>query len=279
MAISNERYSQSRIELLKNYLDDMAAKGQAKYYKIYVDSFEVVPKTNEQKEFYDYEKYVDENTKTVKFIIFDSGLSPRNNQYVFSMHSEGKMETGLNGFNGLGEIETIVQEKLAQRDREYEMARLKDELQKTKEQLDEAEEYADTLVKELEELKSKKFHLGNFNVGELASVALEGMIRRNPQFLTKIPGGETLAGIIEQDNIEKQQAVSDNTQETQVSFQKKTSGADLKPEHLRYIPLLQQLDSAFNTAELEIVMSIIQRLAEEPHNLKTVSELLNIQNS
>jgi hypothetical protein len=93
--------------------------------------------------------------------------------------------------------------------------------------------------------------------------------------LSKLPGGEALAGIIEADNSEKQQSIAQP--ETQASFQKKSAG-DLKPEHLRYIPILQQLDTAFHTAELEVVMTIIQRLAEEPQNLRPVAELLNIQN-
>jgi hypothetical protein len=277
MAVTTEKYDIAKIEKLKSFLEDMEAKGQAKYFEIWVGALKVVPKTLDSKEFDDYEKYVDENTKTLKFVIYDSGLSPRNNQYCFTVSSSSE-EKSLNGFGGLGDLDGIIQEKLAVRDREYEMSRLREELQKTKEQLTEAEEYAESLEDQVKLLQDNKYKLGNINVAELASVALEGMIRRNPQMLTKLPGGETLAGIITQDNIEKQQ-LSNSDHDTQASFQKKSSTAsELKPEHLKYIPLIQQLDQAFNTAELELVMQILQRLAEDPANLKTVSELLNIQN-
>jgi hypothetical protein len=275
MAVTTERYDIGKIEKLKSFLEDMETKGQAKYFEIWVGGLKVVPKTMDSKEFDDYEKYVDESTKTLKFVIYDSGLSPRNNQYCFTINPATE-EKALNGFNGLGDLDGIIQEKLANRDREYEMSRLREELQKTKEQLGEAEDYAETLEHQLDEVKTNKFKLGNINVAELASVALEGIIRRNPQLLTKLPGGEALAGVIEQDNLEKQQLPGSSAQESQASFQKKTS--DLKPEHLRYIPLIQQLDAAFNTAELELVMQILQRLAEEPINLNPVSELLNIKN-
>lgn len=275
MAVTNDKYDQFKIERLKNFLEDMAGKGQPRYYEIYVDSLKVVPKTDDAKEFDNYERYMDENTEKVRIVIYGSALSPRNDQYCFLVQ-QPKQDTGL---NGLGEVENIIQEKLAARDREYELTRLREELQKTKEQLEEAEEYADTLLSQLEQEKTNKFKLGNINVGELASVALEGMIRRNPQLLTKLPGGEALAGIIEQDTLEKEKLLSSSLPESQASFQKKAeSSVELTPEHLRYIPLLQQLDAAFNTAELELVMQIIQRLAEEPANLKTVAELLNIQN-
>ncbi|HKC35274.1 MAG TPA: hypothetical protein VKB95_04395, partial [Chitinophagaceae bacterium] len=67
-------------------------------------------------------------------------------------------------------------------------------------------------------------------------------------------------------------------EETEASFQKKSDTNDqLKPEHLQYIPVLQQLDAAFDAQNLEIVMQVIGKFSEEPSNLKTVAELLNIQ--
>lgn len=278
MAVTQEQYDVEKIEKLKSFLEAMSEKGQPRFFEIHVDSFKVVPKTSDAKEFDSFEPYVDENTKKIKIVIYDSPNSPRNNKYVFLIQGPIKNAASLNGFNGLGDLDGIIQEKLAVRDREYEMSRIREELQKTKEQLSESEEYADTLEQQIQTLQDNKFKLGNINVAELASVALEGMIRRNPQLLTKLPGGEALAGVIEQDNAEKIQAGNNPVTESQASFQKKSSGTDLKPEHLRYIPLLQQMDNAFNVAELEVMMAIIQKLAEEPHNLKTVSELLNIQN-
>jgi hypothetical protein len=273
--VVNEKYDQLKVDRLKNFLENMAAKGQSRYYEIYVDSLKVIPKTDDPKEFDNYESFVDENTEKVRIVIYLSGASPRNDQYCYYMQG-AKQDKGL---NGLGDLDGIIQEKLAARDREYEMNRLKDELAETKKQLEEAEEYADVLQQQLEETKTNKFKLGNINIGELASVALEGMIRRNPQLLTKLPGGESLAGIIEQDNQEKQQLLTVPVEpDGGASFQKKNADSgSLKPEHLQYIPVLQQLDGAFNTADLEMVMQILQRLSEEPANLKTVAELLNIQ--
>jgi len=252
----------------------MAAKDQARFYEIFVDSLKVVPKTDDIEDFDNYERYLDENTEKVRIVIYGSGVSPRNDQYCYSLQA-GKSGREL---NGLGEIESIVQEKLAARDREYELAQLRKELEETKKQLSEAEEYADGLFQRLETEKTNKFKLGNINIAEFASVALEGIVRRNPQLLHKLPGGETLAGIIEQDTIEKQQSLSRPQEETQASFQKKTApGSELKPEHLQYIPVLQQLEQAFNAEQLELLSKILNKFSEEPANLTPVAELLNIQ--
>ena len=180
----------------------------------------------------------------------------------------------------MGEIDNIIQEKLAARDKEYEYNRLKEELEEIKIQLEEAEEYSEGLVAELEDLKKNRFKLGNFNMGEFASLALEGIVRRNPQMLLKIPGGEALAGLIEQDNAEQRKtpAIS-QAPEGEVSFQKKSGeGEPLNEEQKRYAAFLSQLEQTFNEAQLADVMLIIQRLAEEPAKLTAVKQLLKIEN-
>src|SRR5215831_18803893 len=114
--VANEKYDQFKIERLKNFLEDMQAKGQARYYEIFVDNLKVVPKTDEVKEFDNYERYMDENTEKIRIVIYGSGASPRNDQYCYTMLKSNQPRE----LNGLGEIESIVQEKLAARDREYE---------------------------------------------------------------------------------------------------------------------------------------------------------------
>lgn len=273
MAVTNDQYDQLKIDKLRHYLEDMAAKLQPRSYEIFVDNLKVIPRTEDVKQFDSYEYYMNENTEKIRILIYSSPLSPRNDQYCFYVQ-QNKHEKGL---NGLGEIEGIIQEKLAARDREHEMNTLRTQLTEAKQQLEEAEDYAEDLQQELNEVKSNKFKLGNINIGELASVALEGIVRRNPQLLTKLPGGEALAGIIEQDNQDKRQLAETVSTETAASFQKKEDGNKLNPEHLQYIPVLQQLDNSFTTEQLQIVMQVLGKFSEDPTHLTTVAELLNIQ--
>jgi dihydroneopterin aldolase len=272
MAITNDQYDQLKIDKLRHYLEDMAAKAQSRSYEIFVDSLKVVPRTEDVKQFDSYEYYMNENTEKIRILIYSSSVSPRNDQYCFyvQQHKGGK------GLNGLGEIEGMIQEKLEARDREHEMALLRTQLAEAKQELEETEDYAEKLQQELDEVKANKFKLGNINIGELASIALEGMIRRNPQLLTKLPGGEALAGIIEQDNEEKQKFIASPSAETEVSFQKASDENKLNPQHLQYIPVLQQLDAAFDQEQLKLVMQVLGKFSEDPVHLTTVAELLNI---
>lgn len=272
MPVTNDTYDQLKIDKLKHFLEAQAERGQPKPFEIFVDNLKIVSKTEDPKEFDSYEFYMNEDTEKVRILIYNSNLSPRNEQYCFMVQ---KNVGGSKSLNGLGEIENIVQEKLAARDREHEMNRLKEELETAKQELEEAEDYAEKLEKEIEYMKENKFKLGNINIGELASVALEGIVRRNPQILTKLPGGETLAGIIEQDNRDKEKMLSQPPQpEPQVSFQKETT-SDITEEEKRHLVYLRKLEQTFTREQAEMFNAVLHSMVEEPSIIPTLLEFIN----
>ncbi len=266
MPVINESYDQLKIDKLKHFLEEMAAKGHARPFEIFVDSLKVVPKTEDPKDFDNYEYYMNENTEKIRILIYNTSLSPRNDQYCFYVQQQKQHQQAP---NGLGEIDHIIQEKLSARDREHEMARLQTELEETKKQLEESEEYAEELERQLEESKCNKYKLGKLDLVELGGVVLERLAVKNSPALEKIGLGGLLAS--------NGQAENSPSEETQVSFQKKSGeDSELKPECLQYIPWLQQLDAAFDQPQLEIVMQVLGKFSEEPSKLNTVAELLNI---
>lgn len=273
MPINNENFDQLKIDKLKHFLEDMAGKGQARPYEIFVDALKVIPKTEDPKDFDSYEYYMNEDTEKIRILIYNSNLSPRNDQYSFFVQ-KNRQDKSL---NGLGEIDALIQEKLTARDKEYETNRLKEELEETKKQLEEAEEYSESLEAQLEDAKTNKYKLGNINVAELASITLESMIRRNPQMLSKIPGGEALAGLIEQDNVEAAKRQLNPTAEGEVSFQKKQDTLEeLSENQKRHISFFTMLEQQFNEAQLDDMMQIMYKFADDPAQMKTVKDLLNI---
>src|SRR5215211_6681702 len=149
MPVTNDVYDQLKIDKLKHFLEAQAERGQAKPFEIFVDNLKVVAKTEDPKDFDSYEFYMNEDTEKVRILIYNSNLSPRNDQYCF-MVQRNKVERSL---NGLGEIEGIIQEKLAARDREHEMNKLREELELAKEEIEETEQYAQKLEKEIAYLK------------------------------------------------------------------------------------------------------------------------------
>jgi hypothetical protein len=275
MPVTNDNYDQLKIDRLRHFLEAQAEKGMPKPFEIFVDNLKVVAKTDDPKEFDSYEYYMNEDTEKIRILIYNSNLSPRNDQYCYMVQKN----VGGKSLNGLGEIESIVQEKLAARDREYEMNRLKEELESTKQELEETEEYAGKLEKEIQNLKENKFKLKNIDLGELVSVAAEGIIRRNPQFLTKLPGGEALAGFIAQDNQEQQTKMLQQRSEpqTEATFKsKEQSTTQVSEEELRQLAFLNQILNHFDEQQVDVFNVVLAKLAEEPARLKDVAALFHI---
>lgn len=266
------KYDQFKIGKLKMFLEDMVDKGQPRPYEIYVDGLKVVPKTEDVKEFDNYDRFMDEDTEQLRIVIYNSNQSNRNEQFCFyGKNQKQKGET-------LGEIETLVQEKLDARDKEYKMNRIEEELAATKDKLSEAEDYIEQLQAQLEEEKGNRLKFRGVHIGEIASQIVEGMIRRNPRILNRLPFGEALAGMIEQDEQEKRQLADSTDHDETASFQKKQDDAQtVSAETAHYIPILQRLQVIFPSEQLNTVMEILTRFGEDPDSLKTVADLLNIQ--
>lgn len=276
MAITSETYDQLKIDKLKLYLQTQADRNAARFYEIYVDNLKAVHKTNDIQEFDSYEDYMTEDTDRIRILVYSTNSqSPRNDQYVYRMKKQEEQKTIVqqHGLSGI-EIESRMEEKLQTHRERWEHEALVKELEQTKQQLKESEEYAEKLAAELLEYKGKKLHWGNVNLGELASVVVEGIVRRNPQMVAKLPGGETLAGIIEQDN--KERGTTTPTQETEVSFKKKSDTPELSDEEKGYLNFMRGIAESFDDEEIVILTQVITKLEEDTTQLKPVAELLNI---
>lgn len=260
MPITTEKYDQLKIDKLKHLLTELAGKGQARPFEIFVDGLKVVPKTEDVKEFENYEYYINEDSEKIRILIYYSISSPRNDQYVYYIQ-QGKIDKPM---NGLGNLDGIIQEKLEARDREHEARQIKQELEETKKQLEEAEQYADLLEKQLEQANNNKHKLGKLDLVELGSLVLERMAAKNVATLEKIGLGGLVAPPV----------TETITESVAASFEKQ----ERSPSHdQRHIELLQQLESIFDNTQLEMVMQIIGRFAEEPSHLETVAGLLNLE--
>lgn len=276
MAITSETYDQLKIDKLKLYLQTQADRNAARYYEIYVDNLKAVHKTSDIQEFDSYEDYMTEDTDRIRILVYSTNpQSPRNDQYVYRMKKQEEQKTIVQqqGLSGI-EIESRMEEKLQTHRERWEHEALVKELEQTKQQLKESEEYAEKLVAELAVYRSKKMHWGNVNLGEFASVVVEGIVRRNPQMVAKLPGGEALAGIIEDDNRER--ATATPTPETEVSFKKKSDIPELSEEEKGYLNFMRGIAESFDDEEIIILTQVITKLEEDTTQLKPVAELLNI---
>ena len=270
MPFINEKYSEQKIDNLYNFLQNSKEQGESEDYEIFVDAFKVVKRTNDLARFESYSNFIQPETKTVTIVIYD-GTSPRNTKHVFTIK-----EDNANGLSGV-DVDTRIEEKLRSEKEKWETELLKKENEKLKTELSEAEAYIEELEENAEKAKDKKFRMGDVNVGEFASVVLEGFVRRNPQLLTKLPGGEALAGVIEQDNAEREKALLDKSPEPEVSFKKKESASEptMSEEDKSYLDFIKSLKDKFDHEQMTSVMLILDALAKSPNDIDPTIQYLS----
>lgn len=280
-------YNDVKLSQFKMWLHDMATKGEEKHFEVYVNDVKVVPRTNKIEQIDDHKAYLEDTTETVKVFVYNTENSNRYIQFIFFIEKKKPIEQtehiptpqqpqGLSGIELENRISERLTAALAQERERWQNDLMKREFETCKKDLADAEEYIEDLEKQLSHYKSKKLHWGDVNLGDVASVIVEGMVKRNPHWVAKLPGGDALAGLI------ANEATTENATaevvENEVVFKKKTPAEDgLSEEVKAQLGFLKQLETHFNQEQLDKIMLILQSFVETPKNIETVFELLEIK--
>lgn len=278
-------YNDVKLAQFKMWLHDMADKNEGKYFEVYVDDVKIVPRTNRVDAIDDHKVYLDDGTETVKVFTYNTENSNRYQQFTFFLEKKKPMEQmihnsaaatqGLSGIELENKINERLNQSLMQERERWQTDLLKRDYETCKKQLNEAEEYIDELEDQLNKLKGKKLHWGDVNLGDVASVIVEGMVKRNPHWVAKLLGGDALAGLIAKES--NGQAESTEPETEMVIRKKSASESELSEEMKAQLGFLKQLESHFSQEQLDKIMQILQAFAEEPKQIETVYELLEIK--
>ncbi len=274
MAKIIEAYNPQKIEIIKRMLEKQSSKGSPLAYEVFVDNFKVVMKTTDLSEFDSYEDVMTNDTKYIRINVYNSPAETiSHTKYVFEVE-ERKPQVQ----QPLGEVTDInakIKESIAVERERWDRDQLMKELDRTKLELQEAEEYIDELTDKLEKVKQKPNHFGKLDLGSLAGSAIEGVMRRNPQWLTKVPGLEGLAGVIVDENTNGKR-IDAPTEETEVTVTKANAAPSLTDEEKSYLEFGKEVAENFEDDEISVLMKIIHQLSKDTSQLKTVAELLNV---
>lgn len=279
MPIQFDAFSQPKIDRLKSHLEAMAEKGKAKFYEIYVDAMQAVPKTDEPKEFEGYEDYMTPDTNSVKILIYSSANSPRNEKYVFSMKAKTQEEALDMGLSGVAyksystkELDQLRVQRERKLNEQIEIHDLQKEIKELNGELDEKEEYIQKLEAGIEKAKANGNKIGGMHIGEIVSVALEGMVRRNTHLIAQVPALEGLAGIIDKDN---ERPVQIQQPDAEVSFKKKTDSTPaLSEQEKEFLALFKEIQRHFSEAEIGQIIEMLELLSKDKSKISPVLDLL-----
>lgn len=261
MPLHDLKFDQHKIDSLKRYLQREAEKGRTKDYEIIIDGFRVVSRTDDITEFDDYEQEIKSDTRNISILIFDGPGTNRNTRYSFALQSDSSNRSN-GSLNGLGEIEQVIADKLAEREREHDLQQVKEQLKATKQQLTESEEYSETLEQRIKDMESKRF-TNAVSIGEVASLVLNSLIKKN---IDRIPGGQALAGLLGADQPDESTS-SPNSSPAQASFEKQSDGNSLDEQTQNRLALIEQMQQSFNEQQMVGVFNILDILVATPEKI------------
>lgn len=188
--IKTEKYNPDRIELIKMNLEQHAEAGNPRFYEIQVDGLKAVSRTQDIKQFDNYELYIDETAERLKIMLFQ-GSSMKYDSFIFLCNNSEPLQ-------GIVPTSLSVEDKINQALRDKELIDVKAKIEELKQELEEAIEYQDTLEEKIAELESQKPEKGERLFNFLLNYG-ENVMKTNPQALRKLPLlGEALAGMGEQ---------------------------------------------------------------------------------
>ncbi|MFA6923610.1 MAG: hypothetical protein WC223_05080 [Bacteroidales bacterium] len=263
-----EKYDPVRIERIKKNLKKAFDIGSPEYFEIIIDNLKIVKRTNDFTRFSNLYDNIEDGTQKISILLYgNSAKSPRHIKYTFLLKEEPQQQT-LSGFD----FDTKMKENIEREREKWETDILKKELEKTKEMLSEAEEYIETLevkVKEKDDNKDKV----NWDA-TLAGTVTE--LVRNEDFMSIFPGGKALAGAFDSANRKKD--APPKTEDANVTFSKETTSSDnaVSEEEKVYMQILKKIESRFDQQQMDIVMAIMENLAQNTSDIIPVAELLKI---
>ena len=266
MSIQRSVYSSNKIMSIRQILHSNAQSGSPLEYEIYVDDMRVVPRTKNPENFDQFEEYLEDETRLVSIIIYDleAGTCIRHQLSLEPAKAEVPNLSGI-------EVDRIISEKIAQERKQWHYVQMEKEKKEIEEQLAEAEAYIEKLQKTLESVKSEGV-TKTMGWIEVASIITEGLIRRNPRLIAKLPYGETLAGIIEQDNKLSQSNAA--SQETANNKKAEPSEDTVSELHKKYISIFKNWEENFGKEDTALLMEMIQELSEKPEAIEPTLDFI-----
>jgi hypothetical protein len=272
MPLIEEKFDQHKVDSIKRFLQREADKERPRDYEIMIDGFRVVSRTSDITEFDDYEQELKGDNRNLSILVFDGPSTNRNTRYSFALQGD-TMVRSMPATNGLGEIEQVIADKLAEREREIELQQLKDQLKSTKAQLTESEEYADLLQKRIKDMEAQRYTHA-VSLGEVASVVLKTLVK---QHAARIPGGQALAGLLGADTTEELPAPEVEDTSSPVSFEKQPEPEPLDEQTRNRLTLIAQMQERFNEQQMIAVFTILDALAASPDKIEVILAQLGLQ--
>jgi hypothetical protein len=271
-------YDQFDIDNIKRTIDEQAQEGSPLYFEVKVDDKVVIHATNNPERFDSLYNFINEKSKTLVISVFVTAERGKKDFYRFLLNGTPPEKT----LEGLPDVDKIVNDKMQTFKDQTAMERLQEKLMETKQRLEEAEAYSDSLQAQLEALRAQPNHFGGLDLGKLAGSAVKEIALHYPKVLEKVPVLNGIAKVI-QDDEQTRPHTENPSFEGEVSFKAKNSSSSEPKEdsemneNIAFAKQLGQFISEnFEEEQIATLAAVIEALGEDTSQLIPVAELLNI---
>lgn len=267
-------YDQGEVESIRIMLEAEAKDGKPLCFDVKVNGNTRIPKTNKVERFNELYNFINDTTKELVINIYPDPNN--NNRKEWYKYSFGNAQDNL---NGMGDMEQKLNERMKAFEEKQASKRLEEKYQEAQEQIKQAEDYIRILEDKLETQKTKPNHFGEWDLGKLASTTIQGIAVHHPKILEKVPVLNGIAKVIQEDMKSQPQQLNGSF-EGDVSFKVKDKKQERSPEADAHEQTIRQLadfvGEHFDENQRRILGLVIVELGENPSQLQTVAELLNI---
>jgi hypothetical protein len=285
--MGTQTYNAEALAKLKSWLGTMAEKGHKKFFEIFVDNARVVHKTDNLDDFDDHEMWVDEKTKVIRVLVYNSEGSHRYQPFEYrtefylneldqaSKKSDQALQQSLSGLDVDKKIETA----LTKQKQEFAFDTLKKENTDLKTKVKEADDYIVRLEDRIQVFESQKFKLNQDTIVSIGTGILSGVVKNNPEIIDKIPPA-ALNGIVsaiatanKKDNNEDTESGASfskrsDTKETEENEEEEDDDTQIK------MAFLEQMQEKLDDDELEKMFGMMQYLMDNPSLINTAYGLM-----
>jgi len=266
---AKEKYEQRKVDRLYDHLKLYHDKGRPIDFEIIVDDFKAIRRTNELDMFNAFESYVNAKTNIIEILLY-AGSSNSYDKYTFIY---GNSEESLDGINLQEKIDAGVAKKMKEQDFE----KLTTENKELKAEIEDLEKEVTRLERKNEQLQADKSPLSGA-LGQFGASFFESLVKNNPKIIKSIPGGETLAGLLDNGPTVTEEPVED----VEVSFTPKNNNnntnnnAALSDADRNAIEFVNQIRTQFSTTEYDKIAQIVDTIVDR-QKFEQVLTLLNIK--
>jgi hypothetical protein len=262
---------------IRRMLENANMTGSPLYFEFKVDGMLLIPMTNQFIAFDTFREFIHSEAQTIEFTIYSADPTNKvGRAYPFLLYEpEPKAESPLQGMG----THALIEHRMERFQLDAKIQALEKEIGDHKTTIVEQDEWIEILTAQVENLKAKPNHLGEFNLVNFAAHTINAVATINPKLL-KAP---TINGIIKSLSPQSTPALGSPDKNVSVEITPQHSpNSDMgneanQHEVIRYyVNLGKELEEHLGQEELDLFFRIAGALCQSPNKVKTVAELLDL---